>query len=195
MTVLSTRSLHSLALALAALLPAFPSLAAWPAWPALAMAISSHAAPFLAAVVAHVLHLLPLLGRQLAAKRQQVPRIRLFQLCPGLRHLVDPGQNLGLVRLVVLHQRLKRQLRLFQGSPQIHKRLPMRQQDIVHRLPLCVGQLQPLHDLRIVPPFSLVALPPKRPLKRRPMLSESRSRSRSHSTPAAWRLCASRRAR
>ena len=47
------------------------------------------------AMLAEILHLLPLLRRQLAAKGQQETRIRFFQLRPRLCHLVDLGQNLA----------------------------------------------------------------------------------------------------
>jgi hypothetical protein len=51
-------------------------------------------AVFLATMGAELLHLLPLLRRQFTANRQQVASIRLFQLRPRLRHLVDLRQYL-----------------------------------------------------------------------------------------------------
>ena len=54
--------------------------------------------------------------RQFAANRQQEARIRLLQLGPRLRHLVDLGQNLGFVRLIVLDQRFQLKLRLLRNA-------------------------------------------------------------------------------
>src|SRR5580692_1603981 len=47
----------------------------------------------LVTIVAEILHLLPLLRRQLAAQRQQITRMSLFQFSAGLGYLVDLRQN------------------------------------------------------------------------------------------------------
>jgi hypothetical protein len=156
------------------------------------LAIPPKAATALLTMVLTVsLQLLPLVRRQFPANRQKEARIRLFQLRPGLRHLVDPGQNPGFVRLIFLHQRLQRQLRFFQARLQVNQLLPMRKKDIVHRLPLRIGQLQLRHHLRIVPPAPLVAPRTESPLKWGSMITKSPT----HAGAAAGALRARRYSR
>src|ERR1035438_6632782 len=132
-------------------------------------------ATLLSMVGAEGLHLLPLLGGQFGPDGKQVARVRLFQLCPRLRHLIDLGQNLAFIRLVVADQRLHRQFRFLHIASQIDESLPMFQQRCIERLLLLVGQLQLLGDFRIVPPPAVNARAAKCPLERWPMLTDRKS--------------------
>jgi hypothetical protein len=118
---------------------------------------------------------LPLVWRELAANGQQIARIGLFELRAGLRHLVDLAQDLGLIGLVVAHQRLHCQLGFFDIAPQVDQRFPMLKKNAVKTFALVVGQLQPLHDLGIVPPAAVDIFAAKGPLDGRPMFAESRT--------------------
>ena len=104
-------------------------LASWPLTiRSLVIALGAAALPVMAhfaAVRAHSLEFLSLLRGELAANRQQEARIGLFKLCPGLRHLIDLGQDPGLIGLVVVHQRLHRQLSLLKAGTQVDQLLPV----------------------------------------------------------------------
>ena len=63
------------------------------------------------------LYQLPLLRRQLGANGQQKTGIRLFQLGPRLRNLVNLRKYFLFVRLVIAHQRLQSQFGLLKTCP------------------------------------------------------------------------------
>jgi hypothetical protein len=123
------------------------------------------------------LQLLPLVRGQLAANRQKETRIPFFQLSPSLRHLVNLGQDLAFIRLIVAHQRFHLNFGLLHTGTQVNQLLAMLLHDVVHSLPLLVGQLQPLYKLRIIPPASVVTLWPHRSLKWGAMVPKSRPSS------------------
>ena len=72
------------------------------------------------AILAEVLHLLPLFGCKFAAQGKQIARVRLLQLRPRLGYLIDLRQDPGLIRLVVADQRLHFELSFFDVGPQIN---------------------------------------------------------------------------
>jgi len=86
------------------LLPIWALLAAHP--------LTAAPSAVLAVVSALRLQQLPLIGGQLAAKRQKEARICLLQLSPSLGYLVNLGKNLGLIRLILPHQWLHGELGL-----------------------------------------------------------------------------------
>jgi hypothetical protein len=165
----------------------------WPTWPlhARSLAVSSPIPALLpahSAFFAEALHLFPLVRRQLVANGKQKSRIRPFQIAPSLNYLVDLSCDGCVIRGICAHQRLHRQLSLFEVRLQIDQLRPMLQHDGVHRLPLIVGQLQPLNGPGIVPPAILHARWSECPLHWRLVAAKSRA----NTLPAAEALSESR---
>lgn len=129
-------------------------------------------------VFVHRLHLLPLVGGQLAANRQQKTGIRFFQLGPGLSDLVDRRQNGRFVRLIGLHQRLHGDFSFLEICVEIDQLNAMVLHDAIHRFALIVRELELRNNSGIIPELPVSSVGPESALHGRPMLPEPRSHSR-----------------
>src|SRR5581483_4008963 len=96
-----------------------------------------------------------------------------FQFGACLGDLIDLRQNRIFIGVIGTHQWLHLQLRLLYVGAQINQRHPMLLQNSIHRLALIVGQLEALHNLRIVPELPPCAVKPESPFHRRPMLAKA----------------------
>ena len=129
--------------------------------------------PVLHPVLIHGLQLFPLVRLQLHPNVQQKKRIRLFQLCARAHDLVGLRFNRRAVRSIGLHQRSHLQLHLLQIGLQVDQLHAMVLQNSIHYLALIVGQVQLLHDVRVVPEPSVRES--ERAFDGRPILLQSRS--------------------
>ena len=103
-------------------------------------------------VLPEVLHLFPLIGRQLCAQGEEEAGIRLFQFGTGLGHLVNLRHDCRLVWLVGAHQRLHGDLRFFKICAEVYELFAVVLKDAIHRLALILSEFKSLNDLWIVPP-------------------------------------------
>ena len=149
---------------------ALPSIASLPGAPLLHV---------LLAIGLKLLQRLPLVGCQLSADAQQETCVGFFELSPSGSDLVDLGQNLGFVRLIVAHQGLHLELGLLQIGMEVNQPFAMREQRGVHLLALSIGELERVNNLGVIPPAAMVPLGAHRLFKGGPMLSKARS-------PTAW---------
>ena len=81
----------------------------------------------------------PLIRREHAPDLPQHSGVGFFQLRASLRDAVDLREDLGIVRLVGVHQRLQNHFFLLQGGVQVDEFQAMLLEDVVQVLPLVRG--------------------------------------------------------
>jgi hypothetical protein len=81
-------------------------------------------------------------------------RIRLLQLRPRLRDLIDLRKHSRIVQLIAIDQRIEHRLFLLQRRIQIDQPQPALLEHVVHLLLLFRREREPLHHRRIVPPLA-----------------------------------------
>ena len=76
------------------------------------------------------------------AQSQQQPRVGFFQLGACLRHAVDLRQNLGVVRVGGIDQRVQNRFLFFERGVKIDQPQPVLLEHLIHLLLLVGGEVE-----------------------------------------------------